>query len=118
VVPGSHRRTVQHEPESPERIPSATRIEARAGDLVVIDPALLHASGRNHGAAARRLVVVGLCHARVSPACDHLGGLEPATRSRLPPAVRRLLSFPWDGDHAAWAVAPDGTVNGPRALEA
>jgi ectoine hydroxylase-related dioxygenase (phytanoyl-CoA dioxygenase family) len=119
VVPGSHRRCLQPEPEisSMERYPSAMRIEAQAGDLVALDPATLHASGLNRSGADRRLAAVNLCHGRIAPACDHWRLLGDEERARCSPRVRGLLSFPWDRCHAAWAVLPDGQVQDGAAAK-
>jgi hypothetical protein len=123
VVPGSHRRCQAPQPAIPEgyssddleRFPARIQLVAEAGDLVVVNPSLVHSSGRNRTGEDRRLLNVGLASAELRPLFDHWAIAGPALQGRLGPCAKMLM----DGGPAQalsfWPTLPDGWVSGGNA---
>jgi hypothetical protein len=78
VVPGSHQINSIFEPNTDackgnkfDQFPSRLQLSALAGDLLVLDPTILHTSGRNESARPRRLINVAICHRDKRPLMNH-----------------------------------------------
>jgi hypothetical protein len=116
VVPGSHRIASTHEPapgkawsgDSLDAYPSRIQLCGRAGDIVVIDPLLMHSSGRNNTARARRLLNIGLVHADLQPLLDHWAVAGPATQEGASERVRMMLGADRAPLDTTWTVLPEG----------
>jgi ectoine hydroxylase-related dioxygenase (phytanoyl-CoA dioxygenase family) len=116
VVPGSHRIPSPHEPApSPtwssddfEQYPSRLQLCARAGDLLVLSPSLLHTSGRNRTSKPRRLLNVGICHADLQPLLDHWAIAGPAIQKRAGDRMKKMLGADRKPLDATWSVLPEG----------
>lgn len=114
VVPGSHRVLSRFEPgleddwcdDGQPIYPSAFQVTARAGDILVLNPAMLHNSGHNRSDKPRRLLNIGLCHADLDPLMDHWaiagGAIQRAASSRL----CSLLGADRCGPDRDWPVRP------------
>ena len=127
VVPGSHRLSSVHEPaigkawsgDNLDAYPSRIQLCARAGDIVVIDPTLLHTSGRNDTAHARRLLNIGLSHADLQPLLDHWAIAGPAIQAGASERVRMMLGADRAPLDTTWTVLPEGwQTAGPQLREA
>jgi hypothetical protein len=123
VVPGSHRVASAHEPaigkawsgDNLDAYPSRIQLCARAGDIVVIDPTLLHTSGRNNTARARQLLNIGLVHADLQPLLDHWAIAGPAVQAGASERVRMMLGAERAPLDTTWTVLPEGwQTAGPR----
>lgn len=112
VVPGSHRkgsfREPRYNPQRLEDMPSRQQLCAKAGDMVVINPTMLHSSGENHTDKPRRLLNVGVCHASLQPHVDHWAILPEAKRATLPDRSRRMLGQQRKPLATTWSVLPPG----------
>lgn len=115
VVPGSHRLDSQFEPaadeawaRSLEQFPSRLQLCAEAGDLLILDPTMLHTSGRNNSALPRRLLNVGLCHGHFQPLMDHRSIAQPLLRSGASDRVRGMLGEKRASLDTSWPVLPEG----------
>lgn len=112
VVPGSHRNPALR-PPSADGGDEAVQLTARAGDIVAINPAMLHRVGENRTAAGRRLALVGLCHSDRRPLLNHWSIAGAELRRALPEPVQallhttdRTLDRTWDVLPDRWAVPP------------
>lgn len=123
VVPGSHRNAELRPPDSSaESAPAvAVQLTARAGDIIAINPAMLHRVGENRTATGRRLALVGLCRSDRRPLLNHWSIAGADMRRGLPDPVRallhttdRTLDRTWDALPDGWAVPP--TVRIERGL--
>lgn len=99
IVPGSHHCGAQIKPkscgvragDSLANYPSRMQLCGRAGDILVLNPMTLHASGHNSTSKPRRLLNVGLCHLSLPPLLDHWAIAGAAIQEKASPAVRKLL---------------------------
>jgi ectoine hydroxylase-related dioxygenase (phytanoyl-CoA dioxygenase family) len=122
VVPGSHHRSSRHEPvlngawagDDLEQFPSRLQLCAEAGDILVVNPIMLHTSGRNATAQARRLINIGVCHASVQPLADHWSIAGPAIQKQASDRLRSFLGADHKPLDTTWAVLPDGWKTAPR----
>ncbi len=120
VVPGSHRDPKLRPPGAGDRSHQgeAVQLTARAGDMVVINPVMLHRVGENRTTHGRRLALVGLCRSDRRPLLNHwsIGGAR--VRQDVPQAVRDMMhTTDWSLD-TSWDVLPDGwTVDAPPPLQ-
>ena len=111
VIPRSHRdksiATPKHGAVSANRPPTAVQLVARQGDVIAINPAMLHAVGENRTEAGRRLVLVGMCRADRSPLLNHSAIAAPVMRDEQSERMRQLLR-PTDAMlDRTWDVLPD-----------
>jgi ectoine hydroxylase-related dioxygenase (phytanoyl-CoA dioxygenase family) len=120
VVPGSHRNPALR-PPSADGGDDALQLTARAGDIVAINPAILHRVGENRTATGRRLALVGLCRSDRPPLLDHWSIAGANLRRSLPEPIQALLHTTdstldrtWDALPDGWAVPP--TVRIERGL--
>src|ERR1051326_5951146 len=120
VVPGSHRISSKHEPtagrawsgDNFENYPSRIQPCAKAGDFLVLDPTLLHTSGRNSTTQARRLLNVGICHTAVQPLMDHWAIAGPAIQKRASDRLRKMLGADRKPLDSTWSLLPPGWRTG------
>lgn len=99
IVPGSHHRSTAPEPkingawtgDDLSAFPSRMQLCGKAGDVLVLNPATLHASGRNVTSKPRRLINVGLCSEHVAPLFDHWTIAGTAIQERASPELRKVL---------------------------
>ena len=112
VVPGSHRNPALWPPSAGEGARAApaeaVQLIARAGDMVAINPAMLHRVGENRTAAGRRLALVGLCHGDRAPLLNHWSIAGAELRRSLPEPVQALLHTTDRTLDRTWDVLPDG----------
>jgi hypothetical protein len=109
VVPGSHRQDIQITAEVVEQ---RIAVNARAGDIVALNPVAIHSVGTNRTDSPRRLALIGLCRAGRSPVLNHwaIAGrdIQRAASDRL----RGLLhSNDWSLDDT-WDVLPEPRPQG------
>ena len=75
VLPGSQFSPESERPRpmssGQERPAKAVQVEAKAGDIAVINPQMFHAVGQNNTDARRRLLNVGLCRSDREPLYNH-----------------------------------------------
>jgi ectoine hydroxylase-related dioxygenase (phytanoyl-CoA dioxygenase family) len=107
VVPGSHRNPALRLP-SADGGAEAVQLTARAGDMIAINPAMLHRVGENRTAAGRRLALVGLCHSDRRPLLNHWSIAGADLRRALPEPVQALLHTTDRTLDRTWDVLPDG----------
>jgi len=120
LVPGSHRLISRFEPDagaawsgdSFDKYPSQVQVCANAGDLVVLNPALLHSSGRNASSQPRRLLNLGVCHADLDPLLDHWAIAGPAIQQQAGKRLKSFLGADRKPQDATWTILPDGWRTG------
>lgn len=119
VVPGSHRLHSKHEPERDaasgrtlEQYPSRIQLCAKAGDLLVLDPSMLHTSGHNTGPHPRRLLNIALCNNAFSPLMDHWAIAGPAVQKNAGTELRAMLGADRAPLRTTWPVLPEGWQTG------
>lgn len=123
VVPGSHRTTTPEEPshgntwaeDDLENFTSRIQVCGKAGDLLVLNPALLHSSGRNHTEKPRRLVNIGLCQANLPPLMDHWSIAGPKLQPKFSERVKKMLGAHREHLDTTWTALPEGWQTAPRA---
>lgn len=112
VVPASHRNPALLPPSadaSAQTAPAeAVQLTARAGDIIAINPAMLHRVGENRTAAGRRLALVGLCRNDRPPLLNHWSIAGTDLRRSLPEPVQALLQTTDRTLDRSWDVLPDG----------
>jgi ectoine hydroxylase-related dioxygenase (phytanoyl-CoA dioxygenase family) len=119
VIPGSHRdksiETPKHGAVSANRPSSAIQLTARRGDIIAINPAMLHAVGENRTQSGRRLALVGLCRDDRSPLLNHHAIAAPLLHDEPSPRLAQLvrrhaakLNNSWDVMPDGWPIARDG----------
>jgi ectoine hydroxylase-related dioxygenase (phytanoyl-CoA dioxygenase family) len=111
VVPGSHKNTSLVPPSErsdPSSASAAVQLTARAGDIVAINPVMLHRVGENRTTAGRRLALVGLCRSDRRPLLNHWAIAGRSFRQRMPQTVRALLTNSDCTLDESWDVLPDG----------
>ncbi len=119
VVPGSHRDPSLVAPAadaSPQATHSkAVQLTARAGDIIAMNPVMLHRVGENRTATGRRLALVGLCRSDRKPLLNHWSIAGADVRQCLPEPARALLHTTDRTLDKTWDVLPDGWVVPPTA---
>ena len=75
---------------------------------MVIDPTLLHTSGRNGTEHARRLLNIGLSHVDLQPLLDHWAIAGPAIQEGASERVRMMLGADRAPLDTTWTVLPEG----------
>ncbi len=125
AVPGSHHRGPAGAPQFPlpetwcsdaqvTRFPTGMPLAARAGDIMVLDPTVLHSSGRNATLTPRRLLNIGVCRHDRKPLFDHWALAGADVQRHASPRLREMLdSGPSDLDQT-WSVLPEGWRTEPR----
>ncbi len=121
-VPGSHRRSAFAEPslgklwnnDDFSAFPSRVQPSAKAGDLIVLNPMLLHTSGHNRTARPRRLVNIGVGHEAAAPFMDHWSIAGPAIQEKASPRLRMMLGADRKSLDETWTVLPPGWQTSPR----
>lgn len=116
VVPGSHRVTSRHErpldevcaEDSLEQYPSRYQLCACAGDILVLNPTLIHTPGRNLTGEPRLVLFVGVCHTAVQPIADHWAIAGPIIQERASERVRRMLQGGRKPLATTWPLLPEG----------
>lgn len=120
VVPGSHRISTLHEPgpdddwvdDGHDLYPSRHQLLARAGDILVMNPATLHTAGHNASDRARRLLNIGICHGELAPLLDHWAIAGPTIQQHASPRLRSFLGGDRDPLDQTWPVTPPGWQSG------
>ncbi|KWV34166.1 phytanoyl-CoA dioxygenase family protein [Micromonospora rifamycinica] len=97
VVPGSHRlglrpAHVMDNTEDPH--PDEITLLGAAGTVVVVNSHLWHGGTTNRTDRPRRALHSFFCRRGLKQQVDQAGYLRPATRDRLTPAARHILSVP------------------------
>jgi ectoine hydroxylase-related dioxygenase (phytanoyl-CoA dioxygenase family) len=112
VLPGSHKNISLAPPSmagsDQEHASDAVQLTARAGDIVAINPVMLHRVGENRTRAGRRLALVGLCRSDRCALLNHWAIAGTSLRDRMPDAVRALLRNNDCTLDESWDVLPDG----------
>ncbi|HVF10741.1 MAG TPA: phytanoyl-CoA dioxygenase family protein [Abditibacteriaceae bacterium] len=116
IVPGSHRVDSRHQPvlngawtgDDFEQFPSRLQLCAAAGDILVLNPAILHSSGRNATEQPRRLINVGVSHASFRPLVDHWAIAGPTIQAQASERLSSFLGANRQPLATTWAVVPDG----------
>lgn len=124
VVPGSHHMDIPQSAagESFQAFvqPMAQQVCARAGDLIVLDPTVLHSTGHNTTGGPRRLINVALCSKGTPPLMDHWEIAGPAIQSQSAKRVRAMMRSDSPGLEKTWDALPPGWpptgVSGDRPL--
>lgn len=89
VVPGSHH---QSECPSDESIATtATTIDWKAGDLLLMTPFLWHREEENHTGADTVSLFLQFSRPFIKPHADYMRALPPARLEQLPERTRKLL---------------------------
>jgi hypothetical protein len=123
VVPGSHRRAAGRAAEPAisedrrevlEMYPTRLQVCAKAGDIVVFSPTLLHNSGHNRSKKARRLLNVGLCHRSLPPLLNHWAIAGPAIREGASERLRSILNAEAKPLEETWTGLPTGWPDAAR----
>ncbi|MFN6460361.1 MAG: phytanoyl-CoA dioxygenase family protein [Nostoc sp. DedVER02] len=108
VIPGTHRQEISArysvEQLRSSRPSSAVQLTAKAGDLVVIDPTMIHSVGQNRSRSNRRLLLVGLCRVDHNPLMNHWAVVPPKRRVQFSPRGQALLQT------NNWRLDPDWEV--------
>ncbi len=117
VVPGSHRADARFEPVENLHLncdwklfPTRTQVCARAGDMLVMNPTVLHSSGDNHSAHPRRLLNVGVCSRTLRPLLNHWAIAGEALQSRVSARVAKFMGAEDQHRESAWE-APFGALD-------
>ncbi len=117
VIPGTHRKEISAryclEQLKSNRPPSAVQLTAKAGDLVVIDPTMIHSVGQNRSRGNRRLLLVGLCRVDRDPLMNHWAVVPPKQRAQFSHRAQALLQTKNSKLDIDWEVLPD---NWPRPI--
>ena len=122
VVPGSHRILSDFEPpqdqawpdDQLDSYPSRVALCAKAGDIIVMNPAMIHSPGANRTTKSRQLLCVVVCHDDLDPLVNHWAIAGPQIRQNASERLRHFLG----GDRApldtTWDALPSGwqTVDG------
>lgn len=111
VVPGTHRYEIAArycvEKLKSTRPPSAVQLTAKAGDLVVMDPTMIHSVGENRSRSNRRLLLVGLCRADHEPLMNHWAVVPPKRRTQFSHRAQALLQTKNSRLDIDWDVLPE-----------
>ena len=126
VVPGSHHAASRFEPESKgvwtgddlSAYPSRIQLTGRAGDLLVLNPTLLHTSGRNATSRPRTLINVAVCQGELQPLLDHWTVAGPGIQERASEKLRKLLGADLPARPATWEGLPEGWITATGAVGA
>lgn len=125
VLPGS-----QHEPSreasasiTKEKPSDAVQLTANKGDMIAINPAMLHSVGENQTQSGRRLALVGLCRGDRPPLLNHWAMASPQWRSNMAAGARSLIRTSdlsvgeiWEVLPGDWQVSPSGSVRRVRRI--
>ncbi len=122
VVPGSHTTSTPDEPhhggpwanDDLEHFTSRTQVCGKAGDLLVLNPSLLHSSGRNTTRQPRRLVNIGICHHTLPPLMDHWAIAGPKLQPKFSGRVRKMMGADREHPDATWTALPEGWQTAPK----
>jgi len=80
--------------------------------MIVINPRMLHTSGKNDSKQKRRVINIGLVHEEFQPLLDHWKIVQNRYREINSPQVRELLGAdrkPLDND---WDILPKELIKG------
>ena len=96
ILPGSLRMSPVYDTrkwyeDDPEKYPSAIQVQAKAGDIYVLDPTALHSPGINYTKEPRLTLGVGLVREDLPSALDHWKMIGPALQERVTERVAKLL---------------------------
>jgi len=91
MVPGSHRRS--HRPEPQGEYDDGIQLAAHKGDIVVFNGGTWHASGANHTASERMILLGFFCRSFAKPQQDLFRLAQPELVERATPTLKRLLGF-------------------------
>jgi len=114
VVPGTHRRR-SGEMVHYDRVkgdfqtdayPAKLQVLARAGDLFIVDPNLIHTAGINRTSEPRRAINVRLCYPFGNDQCDHWEVAGPVIQSRVTPRVAEMMRAKQPGLRTRWPYYP------------
>lgn len=118
VVPGSQRLLPQPIPTRDfalDRFPSRVQLVVERGDLIALNPSVLHTWGYNATDRDRRMVNVMMCRRDAEPVLDHWTIAGPRLTERASARLRAILGgdLPRTGN-PMWDALPDGWVTGTR----
>jgi len=110
VVPGSHRMRgddkaywdIHHDPSS-DLYPTKIQVNAKAGDVLIVNPNCIHAAGFNYTDKPRRAMNMRLGARRpyaFPPHIRHYDDLDDRLREGLPDRVARMLKSEFAQDYA------------------
>lgn len=91
MVPDSHKRS--HRPEPQGQYDDGIQLAAHKGDIVVFNGGTWHASGANHTANERMILLGFFCRSFAKPQQDGFRLAEPELVERATPTLKRLLGF-------------------------
>jgi ectoine hydroxylase-related dioxygenase (phytanoyl-CoA dioxygenase family) len=89
VIPGSHRR--DYGPSYKERYPGIQQVEAKKGDVIIVNGRIWHGSGENTTDEARVALLCFYCRRWMPPQQDHSRLVRQEVWDRATPALRTLL---------------------------
>lgn len=118
VVPGSHRidpvtgefHPVRKGKSETLHYPSAVQLTAKAGDLAIVDPTVIHSPGRNTTPFPRRTINVRLSVRDRLNIADHWSLLNPEQRSHVSERVARMMRTGREDLRTTWALQPNMAV--------
>jgi ectoine hydroxylase-related dioxygenase (phytanoyl-CoA dioxygenase family) len=116
VVPGTHRVFSPFEPPRDQAwpsgdldsYPSRVPVLAKAGDIIVFNPAMIHSPGANHTTASRQLLCVVVCHDSLDPLVNHWAIAGPRIRGNASERLRHFLGADLAPLDTSWDVLPPG----------
>ena len=88
IAPGTNRISALYEPNPHAKrwFPSAIQIDAKAGDILVLDPTTYHESGKNYTTELRLILGVALSRKHLPAAFNHwkiAGPLQKKVKGRV-----------------------------------
>jgi ectoine hydroxylase-related dioxygenase (phytanoyl-CoA dioxygenase family) len=89
VIDRSHRR--DHGPKHNERYSDTQQVEAKKGDVIIVNGRIWHGSGENRTDEARVALLCFYCRSWMPPQQDHLKLVRQEVWDRATPALRTLL---------------------------
>lgn len=112
VLPGSQKDASIKASSSitKEKPANAIQLTAKAGDMIAINPAMLHAVGENQTQFGRRLALVGLCRSDRPPLLNHWAMSSPEWRAEMGIKTRNLMYTEDLSVGEIWDVLPDNWV--------
>lgn len=118
VIPGSHRNASIPQPNhgaiNDMTPPTAVQLTAHAGDIVAINPVMLHRVGENHTLGCRRLALIGLCREGRLPLLNHWAIAAHSVQKEASGRLRQLLYTNVSKLDQIWDVLPEGWPSATR----
>lgn len=112
VLPGSQRDASRTPPASITGLEAkpfdAVQLTAKAGDIIAINPTMLHCVGENRTKLGRRLALVAMCREDRPPLFNHWSMAPPSWRSEMGDRVRAIVRTSALSLAERWDVLPEG----------